>query len=81
MIGPAIAWLRRNLTSHLREPYLDPMIERQVAQNRRLAEWLGRAGGALAVSARRQANLEARIRALEAQLEALACRRDEEGHD
>jgi glycosyltransferase involved in cell wall biosynthesis len=81
LIGPVIAWSRRNLTSHLREPYLDPMIERQVAQNRRLAEWLGRAGGALAVSARRQANLEARIRALEAQLEALACRRDEEGHD
>jgi len=81
LIGPVIAWSRRNLTSHLREPYLDPMIERQVAQNRRLAEWLRRAGGALAVSARRQANLEARIRALEAQVEALACRRDEEGHD
>jgi len=81
VIGPVIAWLRRNLTSHLREPYLDPIIERQVAQNRRLAEWLGRAGGALAVSARRQASLEARIRALEAQAEALACRLHEEDHD
>ncbi len=71
LIGPLIAWVRRNLTSHLREPYLDPMIERQVAQNWRLAEWLNRAGGALAVSLRRQAGLEARIRTLEAQVEAL----------
>jgi len=79
LVGPFIAWVRRNLTSHLREPYLDPMVERQVAQNRRLAEWLGRAGGALAVSARRQAGLEARVRALEAQVEALARRLDEDG--
>lgn len=81
LVGPLIAWVRRNLTSHLREPYLDPMIERQVALNLRLAEWLNRAGGALAVSARRQASLEARVRALEAQVEALARRQDEEGHD
>jgi glycosyltransferase involved in cell wall biosynthesis len=81
LVGPLIAWVRRNLTSHLREPYLDPMIERQVAQNRRMAEWLNRAGGALAVSARRQAGLEARIRALEAQTEALARRLKEKSHD
>jgi len=34
VIGPLIAWVRRNLTSHLREPYLDPTLERQVAVNR-----------------------------------------------
>jgi len=36
VIGPLIAWVRRNLTSHLREPYLDPTLERQVAVNREL---------------------------------------------
>jgi hypothetical protein len=35
-IGPLITWVRRNLTSHLREPYLDPMLERQVTFNRNL---------------------------------------------
>ncbi|MBI5878450.1 MAG: glycosyltransferase family 4 protein [Chloroflexi bacterium] len=37
VVGQAIAWIRRTLTSHLREPYLDPMLERQVAFNRQLA--------------------------------------------
>jgi len=37
IIGPVIAWIRRNLTSHLREPYLDPMIEKQVAFNHHVA--------------------------------------------
>lgn len=31
--GPLVAWVRRNLTSHLREPYLDPALERQVKLN------------------------------------------------
>lgn len=29
VVGPIIVWLRRNLTSHLREPYLDPTLRRQ----------------------------------------------------
>jgi hypothetical protein len=29
VIGPLLAWFRRNLTSHLREPYVDPTFERQ----------------------------------------------------
>lgn len=37
IVGPLIAWIRRNLTSHLREPYLDPMIEKQVAFNHHVA--------------------------------------------
>lgn len=37
LVGPLIAWIRRNLTSHLREPYLDPMIEKQVAFNHHVA--------------------------------------------
>jgi hypothetical protein len=36
IFGPFIAWVRRNLTSHLREPYLDPTLERQVCLNREL---------------------------------------------
>jgi hypothetical protein len=36
LIGGLIVWVRRNLTSHLREPYLDPTLERQVAFNRQL---------------------------------------------
>jgi FkbM family methyltransferase len=36
LIGGLIAWVRRNLTSHLREPYLDPTLERQVAFNQQV---------------------------------------------
>lgn len=36
LLGPLVAWIRRNLTAHLREPYLDPTLERQVALNREL---------------------------------------------
>ncbi len=72
LLGPFIAWVRRNLTSHLREPYLDPMIERQVALNRRMAEWMRRTIGFRTASTQRQAELEARVEALEAQVEALS---------
>lgn len=40
LVGGLVAWLRRNLTSHLREPYLDPTLERQVAFNRTVLDWL-----------------------------------------
>lgn len=33
VIGPFIAWLRRNLTSHLKEPYVDPTFGKQEAFN------------------------------------------------
>ncbi len=71
LLGPVIVWVRRNMTSHLREPYLDPTIERQVELNRRLAEWARRA-------AQRQTALEARIEELEAQVQALARGTDSE---
>lgn len=38
LVGPLLVWLRRNLTSHVKEPYLDRIIERQVNYNRRLAQ-------------------------------------------
>jgi hypothetical protein len=40
LVGRLIAWVRRNVTSHLREPYLDPTLERQVAFNRQLIQVL-----------------------------------------
>jgi glycosyltransferase involved in cell wall biosynthesis len=36
VLGPIVSWFRRNVTSHLREPYIDPMFERQVRFNRRV---------------------------------------------
>ena len=33
IVGPLIAWIRRTLTSHLWEPYLDPTLQRQVEFN------------------------------------------------
>lgn len=42
LVGRLIAWIRRNLTSHLREPYLDPTLERQVAFNRSMVQALAR---------------------------------------
>ncbi len=58
LLGPLIAWIRRNLTSHLREPYVDPTFERQVAFNQELVHSLQR--------------LAERQEALEAQLARLA---------
>jgi hypothetical protein len=58
VVGPLIAWVRRNLTSHLREPYLDPTLERQVAVNRELVI-------ALRGLLHRQADLEKRLAQLE----------------
>ena len=58
VIGPLIAWVRRNLTSHLREPYLDPTLERQVAVNRELVT-------AMRGLLDRQADLEKRLAQLE----------------
>lgn len=35
IFGPFIAWVRRNLTSHLRRPYIDPILDQQEAFNLR----------------------------------------------
>jgi hypothetical protein len=78
VLGPLITWVRRNLTSHLREPYLDPMVERQVAFNHRVVGWIRRAVNALTTSARHQEDLEARMKDLESRVEALGRRLDEE---
>lgn len=79
LAGPLIVWARRNMTSHLREPYLDPMIEKQVDINRQVAEWMRRAAILLSDSAQRQIELESQVKALEVQVEAIAGRLDEAG--
>ena len=53
LAGPLVAWLRRNLTSHLREPYLDPTLEQQVALNRDLVKALREISALLAGLERR----------------------------
>jgi hypothetical protein len=55
LIGSLLAWLRRNLTSHLREPYIDPTFQRQEAFNQLTAQTIIR--------------LTARITQLEAQMQ------------
>jgi hypothetical protein len=47
LLGGVITWLRRNLTSHLREPYLDPALERQVAFNQSIVDWMAQIGSRL----------------------------------
>ena len=37
VLGPLIEWIRRNSTTHVKEAYLDRIIERQVLYNRMLA--------------------------------------------
>jgi glycosyltransferase involved in cell wall biosynthesis len=58
VIGPLIAWVRRTLTSHLREPYLDPMIEKQVAFNRHVAFTLHQILDALTAQLAQQAKAD-----------------------
>ena len=51
-IGPLIAWVRRNLTSHLREPYIDPTLQRQEAFNLRAVAGLQELAARLAAQRR-----------------------------
>ena len=71
VIGSLVAWIRRNLTSHLREPYLDPMIERQIAFNHQLVTAVRRAADALHESHQREESLKRRVEVLEGRLDTL----------
>ena len=77
VVGRVVAWLRRNLTSHLREPYVDPMFERQVAFNRQMVQlmrqiieqvsaYMGVSESVLSDAMGRTRELEARIGRMEA---------------
>jgi len=78
LVGPLIEWVRRNLTSHLREPYLDPTLERQVGFNQRVVEAVRQFDARLAGieaqvadQAQRQARIEMQLKLLAAQMERL----------
>jgi glycosyltransferase involved in cell wall biosynthesis len=74
LIGPLIAWVRRNMTSHLREPYLDPMMDRQEAFNLEVVQALYALANHIE---ERAADLERRQDALKERLDQL--QRDLEG--
>ena len=67
-VGPLIARARQSLTSHLREPYLDPIIGRQERYNELLLDTLL---PILERSLRTQQRLERQVRLLEQQLAEL----------
>ena len=61
LVGALIAWVRRNLTSHLREPYIDPTLRRQETFNWQAVQMVR-------ALVQRQTALEAEIAALRARL-------------
>jgi hypothetical protein len=66
VIGRAVAWIRRQLTSHLKEPYLDPIISGQDQFNREL---LAALLPTLDASLHEQRRLRAEVELLRAQLD------------
>jgi hypothetical protein len=66
IVGPLIAWVRRQLTAHLKEPYLDPVIASQERFNRDLLETLL---PVLDASLREQRLLRAEVERLRERLE------------
>lgn len=66
VVGPAVAWLRRQLTAHLKEPYLDPVIAEQERFN---SELIGALLPALDESLREQRRLRAEVELLRARLD------------
>lgn len=68
IVGPLIAWLRRQLTSHLKEPYLDPIVADQERFNYNLLETLL---PLLDASLREQRRLRAEVALLRSKLERL----------
>lgn len=75
LVGPLIGWTRRNLTSHLREPYLDPIIARQETFNRMLLDTLL---PALERSQREQRRLDRQLNLLQQRLNELQQTRHDE---
>lgn len=85
LIGGLIAWIRRNLTAHLREPYVDPTFKRQVALNQRMIQLvpqiidrvladIGVSEDALRDSTHRWQGFERHLSGIEAQLDLISAR-------
>ena len=72
LVGSLIAWIRRNLTSHLREPYLDPSLERQVGFNQRVVAEFRAVLARLAAHEEGLSAQETRMQEVRAQLDLLA---------
>ncbi len=68
VIGPLIVWLRRNLTSHLREPYLDPTLRRQERFNWLVVQTMRQVNRLFEQPTPQQVALGQRVSQLEAQL-------------
>ncbi len=66
VVGPLIAWMRRQITAHLKEPYLDPMFASQERFNRDLLETLM---PVLDASLREQRRLRAEVERLRERLD------------
>jgi hypothetical protein len=71
VVGPLIVWLRRNLTSHLREPYLDPTLRRQERFNWLVVQTMRQVNRLLDDAAPTQPALETRVAQLERQLQGV----------
>ena len=67
IVGPMIVWVRRNLTSHLREPYLDPTLRRQERFNWLVVQTMRQVNRLLEQTPPPNA-LDTRVTQLEAQL-------------
>jgi glycosyltransferase involved in cell wall biosynthesis len=78
VVGKFVAWLRRNLTSHIREPYIDPIIDKQEKYNKLILEILL---PALERSQHHQQRLERQIRLLERRIEQLQAQIEQQNKD
>ena len=65
IVGPLIVWLRRNLTSHLREPYLDPTLRRQERFNWLVVQTMRQVNRLFDQPTPQQSALEQRVSQLE----------------
>lgn len=71
VVGPLIVWLRRNLTSHLREPYLDPTLRRQERFNWLVVQTMRQVNRLLEQPVSQSKALEARVAQMETEFDQL----------
>jgi len=64
VFGRAIEWIRTNMTSHIKEAYIDRIVERQVMYNLALANEIDALSTQLEQQAERIGELESRIAAI-----------------
>jgi glycosyltransferase involved in cell wall biosynthesis len=77
VVGSLVTSIRRNLTSHLREPYVDPTFERQVSFNWQVIGWFKRALVYwMTELARERERLDTRVAQLEAEIAQLRAQVD-----